>query len=108
MIMRIWRTLVDEGRTAEYERFAAEESLPMFAAQAGFRGLLFGRDGNRCTVVTLWQDEAAADALEVSPAYRETVARITATGFLAGVSTVDRLTVHASHLPDTHLDPPTR
>lgn len=104
--MRIWRTLVDEGRTAEYERFAAEHSLPMFAAQPGFRGLLFGRDGNRCTVVTLWQDEAAADALEVAPAYRETVARITATGFLEGGSTVDRLTVHGTHLPEVHLDPP--
>jgi hypothetical protein len=38
VIMRIWRTRVDEGRAAEYERFAAEESLPMFSGQPGFLG----------------------------------------------------------------------
>ncbi|MEU4563641.1 antibiotic biosynthesis monooxygenase [Actinoplanes sp. NPDC023936] len=103
MIMRIWRTRVDEGHAVEYERFAAEQSLPMFAAQPGFRGLLFGRDGERCTVVTLWQDAAAADALETSPAYRETVARITAAGFLTGESTVERMAVHGSHLPGAPL-----
>ncbi|WP_436501689.1 antibiotic biosynthesis monooxygenase family protein [Actinokineospora sp. HUAS TT18] len=98
MIMRIWRTRVDETRAAEYERFAAEESLPMFSAQPGFRGLLFGRDGGNCVVTTLWEDDAAADALEASSRYRDTVAGISATGFLLGESTVERFEVHGSHL----------
>lgn len=97
--MRIWRTKVDEGRAAEYERFAATESLPMFSGQPGFRGLLFGRAGTDCTVVTLWEDDAAADALEASPGYRDTVARIGAAGFLRGGSTVERMNVHGSRLP---------
>jgi hypothetical protein len=64
MMMRVWRTQVDVTRAAEYERFAAEESLPMFRAHQGFNGLLFGRHGADCVVVTLWEDDAAADALE--------------------------------------------
>jgi heme-degrading monooxygenase HmoA len=96
MIMRVWRTQVDVTRAAEYERFAAEESLPMFSAHQGFNGLLFGRQGADCVVVTLWVDDAAADALEDSPRYRDAVARIGAAGFLAGQSTVERFTVPTS------------
>jgi heme-degrading monooxygenase HmoA len=105
VIIRLWRTQVDATRAAEYERFAAEESLPMFRAHQGFSGLLFGRRGNDCVVITLWEDDAAADALEVSPRYRDTVARISATGFLVGKSQVERFTLHGNELagfwPDT-------
>jgi heme-degrading monooxygenase HmoA len=94
MIMRIWRTQVDEARAAEYERFAAEESLPMFRAHRGFEGHLFGRRGGDCVVVTIWKDDAAADALEASPRYHDTVARINAAGFLVGRSRVDRFHLH--------------
>jgi heme-degrading monooxygenase HmoA len=102
MIMRIWRTQVDEARAAEYERFAAQQSLPMFRAHQGFEGHLFGRRGGDCVVVTIWKDDAAADALEASPRYRETVARITAAGFLTGPSQVDRFRVTAIWRPDRH------
>lgn len=98
MIMRIWRTGVDETRAAEYEQFAAEVSLPMFQAQQGFLGLIFGRSGGSCIVTTLWVDDAAADALEESERYRETVARIMSAGFLIGDSSVDRFEVHGSQL----------
>ena len=60
MIMRIWRTQVDVTRATEYERFATEQSLPMFRAHRGFSGLLFGRHGADCIVITLWEDDAAA------------------------------------------------
>ena len=94
MIMRIWRTQVDEARAVEYERFAAEESLPMFRAHRGFQGHLFGRRGADCVVVTIWEDDAAVDALEASPRYRDTVARINAAGFLVGPSKADRFQLH--------------
>jgi len=97
--MRIWRTRVDEARAAEYERFAMVESLPMFRAHRGFGGLMFGRSGPECVVITLWEDDAAADALDASPRYRETVARISSTGFLAGQSVVERFQVHGVDLP---------
>jgi heme-degrading monooxygenase HmoA len=99
MIMRIWRTQVDITRAAEYQRFAAEQSLPMFRAHRGFSGLLFGRHGADCIVITLWEDDAAADALEDSPRYRDTVARISATGFLIGQSQIERFTLHGKDLP---------
>lgn len=99
MIMRIWRTQVDVTRATEYERFAAKQSLPMFRAHQGFSGLLFGRHGADCIVITLWEDDAAANALEDSPRYRDTVARISATGFLIGQSQIERFALHAKELP---------
>ncbi|MBV8932434.1 MAG: hypothetical protein JO285_07780 [Kutzneria sp.] len=99
MIMRIWRTKVDQSRADEYERFAAVDSLPMFQSHDGFLGLLFGREGTDCAVVTLWENAAAVDGLERSPRYRDTVTRITAAGFLVGQSRVERFAVHGSQLP---------
>lgn len=98
MIMRIWTTKVDETRAEAYERFAQERSLPMFKAQPGFRGALFGRAGCECAVVTLWESSAAADALEASASYRETVAEINAAGFLWGISLTARRDLHAIHV----------
>lgn len=96
MIMRIWRARVDEARGDEYERFAQQESLPMFQAQAGFRGLVFGRSCDNCVVVTLWEDEAAADSLDASTSYLETVARIRAADFSLVDLGVERFNVHAA------------
>jgi heme-degrading monooxygenase HmoA len=99
MIMRVWRTQVETARAAEYEQFAAETSLPMFGAHGGFVGLLFGRRGSDAIVISLWDDDAAADALEASARYLETVAHIEASGFLTGPSRVERFDLHGSDLP---------
>jgi heme-degrading monooxygenase HmoA len=96
MIARIWRTQIDQERATEYEAFAAQQSLPMFRSHPGFVGLLFGRNGSDCVVVTVWEDEAAADALESSPAYLRKVARISAAGFLRGDSIVERFDLHGA------------
>jgi hypothetical protein len=53
-----------------------------------------GRCGGDCVVVTIWTDNAAVDTLETSPRYHDTVARITAAGFLVGRSEVDRSELH--------------
>jgi heme-degrading monooxygenase HmoA len=86
MIVRMWTTSVVPQRIAEYERFAARESLPMFKSQRGNLGVLFTRSGSTCTVVSLWDSNAAVDALSRSPTYQRTVRRIMATGFLKGPS----------------------
>jgi hypothetical protein len=95
MIARIWRTEVDVERSAEYDRFASERSLPMFSRHAGFRGaVLYGRGTTRY-VLTLWDGPAAACALEASADYRETVAAISRAGFLCGEQGVERFDVSA-------------
>lgn len=96
MIMRVWRVRVDDARADEYERFAQEVSLPMFQEQLGFRGSLFGRSGDDCVVVTLWDDDEAADSLDVSQSYLETVCRIRAAGFISLELGVERFYVHAA------------
>jgi len=53
VIVRIWRTGLDEMRADEYERFAREHSLPMFRRRAGFRGVLFARAEHGRVVITL-------------------------------------------------------
>jgi heme-degrading monooxygenase HmoA len=61
---------------------------------AGFRGVLFTRDGADCAVLSLWEDRDAIAALAGSPVYQETVQRLVATGVLAGPQTVEVLEVH--------------
>jgi heme-degrading monooxygenase HmoA len=98
MIARIWRTQVDSTRLEEYQRFAETYSLPMFRAQGGFLGVLFVGVESERAVISLWEDAEAAAALDSSPSYRETVARISAAGFLSGGSSVEVFEVHGGDL----------
>ena len=91
MIVRIWRTQIDESRAEEYRTFARSKSLPMFRAQQGFAGVLFAMSNSDRAVITLWQDTASVQALDHSATYEATVAEIEATGFLRGESTVEIL-----------------
>src|SRR5215510_4968167 len=84
MIVRIWRTRIDQARAGEYRDFAHSRSLPMFRAQPGFAGALFTARRAERAVITLWRDLASAQALGHSSAYQATVAEIEATGFLQG------------------------
>jgi heme-degrading monooxygenase HmoA len=98
MIVRIWRTQLDPNRREEYQLFAEKRSLPMFRAQRGFLGVLFAGVGSERAVISLWEDVEAVAALDSSPSYRETVDEISATGFLAGGSSVEVLEVHGGDL----------
>ncbi|WP_432540680.1 antibiotic biosynthesis monooxygenase family protein [Kineococcus sp. SYSU DK002] len=98
MVIRIWRTAVDEASAAEYERFAREVSLPMFARHAGHLGVLMGRRGDRCIVITCWRSPADVEALEASGDYRDVVARIVAAGFAAPEQSTETFEAHLSEL----------
>jgi heme-degrading monooxygenase HmoA len=101
-LMRIWRTRVAAGCEDEYERFAAERSLPMFVAQNGFGGLFFGRSDSDCIVVTFWRNEEAVAQLDRSPWYRETVAAIETTGFLVGDASLEVYPIFGSARGEQH------
>jgi heme-degrading monooxygenase HmoA len=102
MIVRIWRTGLDETRAEEYERFAAERSLVMFRRQPGCCGVLFARMDTGRAVITLWHDQDAVDALDRAADYRATVAAIEATGFLRPPQTVEILPVDSAWImPDS-------
>jgi hypothetical protein len=94
--VRIWRTGLDESRSAEYEDFARSISLPMFQCHNGFLGALFAGTGAERMVITLWSDRAAAAALDASAGYQATVRAIEATGFLRPPQRVELLDVHGS------------
>lgn len=100
MIVRIWRTGIDQARAEDYERFTRERSLPMFRSQAGFRGVLFaaGRDTER-VVLSFWEDGVAVAALDQSPSYLETVDALLVSGILSGAQSVEVLTVHGGDTP---------
>lgn len=93
MILRSWRTGIDESRADEYDAFAHTVSTPMFHQQRGFRGLLLARSENLRVVFTLWQDADSAEALNSSETYRRTVAAIQEAGFLRPPQSVELLTV---------------
>jgi heme-degrading monooxygenase HmoA len=96
LIIRIWRTRVDEARAAEYERFARDVSWPMFRQHEGYLGVLMGREGAECVVITCWRGRADVDALAASPVYRDVVGRIRAAGFLLEDQTTDSFPAHLS------------
>jgi heme-degrading monooxygenase HmoA len=74
-IARLWRTRVDLSRAEEYERFAQSVSLDMFRSQPGFVAVTMYRRAEECAVLTLWESEAAAAALDCAERYLRTVAR---------------------------------
>jgi heme-degrading monooxygenase HmoA len=96
LIVRIWRTRLDESRAPEYEDFAQTVSLPMFRRHDGFGGVLFARSGGERVVITLWQDRAAAEALGESADYRATVEALEATGLLRPPQQIELLDVDES------------
>lgn len=100
-IVRIWRTDIDPERASEYERFAATRSLPIFREQPGCEGVLFVRRRSHAAVISLWRDKAAIEALEASLGYRQTVAAISAAGFLVGQPTLEVFELHGGFLVDT-------
>ncbi len=103
-LIRIWRTKVERGRAAEYERFARDSSLPMFRQQAGFLGVLFAGDGADRIVVSFWQDHEALEALAHSPTYAATVAEISRTSFLVGDSSSEVFPIHGGQWPTAPPD----
>src|SRR5215207_4696754 len=68
MIVRIWRTGLDESRADEYERFARERSLPMFQKQPGCVGVFFTRTEQGRAVITLWENERRRISWRATPA----------------------------------------
>lgn len=82
MLQRVWRCTIDPNRAGEYEDFARRISMPMFRKQPGYRGCIMARRGQHCEVLTLWEDEAAIEALGMSDSYQATVAKIRTAGFL--------------------------
>ena len=104
MVLRIWRTRIDESRADDYREFAERESLPMFSAQPGFLGLLFGATPGERVVATIWESHEATARLEEAQSYRDTVAAIQATGFLVGESDVEILELQRAFLTDQLLD----
>lgn len=94
MIARLWRTKVRAGHEADYERFAAAVSLPMFRAQAGIVGVLLLRAPGERAALSLWQGEGAVAGLSASPRYRDTVRRLEAAGLLLGSPGLEAFEVH--------------
>jgi len=104
MVLRLWKTRIDESRADEYLEFARTRSVPMFSSQRGFLGVVFLAAPGERLVVTIWESHEAAGDLEASPSYKATVAAIEATGFLEGESQVETFDLEDASLPESVLD----
>ena len=69
----------------------------MFRLQKGYLGVIMAREKERCIVISLWESTASLKALDASPTYKATVAKILAQGFLFGEQTTE---VFETHLVD--------
>jgi quinol monooxygenase YgiN len=108
MLVRIWRTLVDPAREAEYVAFTQEYSLPMFRQQPGCLGVLFLNAPPNWGALSYWQNDAALAALATSPIYLKTVRQLDETGLLIGPSSVEVFAVHGGFVGNLILDVGTR
>ena len=104
MVLRTWRTGIDESRSDEYLEFAERNSIPMVRAQAGFVGVIFAAKAGERAVVTFWESAAAAQALEQSASYLRTVAALEAAGFLIGPSSVEAFELEGAQVPSQFAD----
>ena len=89
MIVRIWRTQLDNSRMNEFERFERERSLPMFRQQEGFLGVIFLRSQGECAALSLWEDLESVERLSKSKSYRETVQLLESTNLLQGSQSIE-------------------
>src|SRR5947209_20380950 len=55
VVLRIWRTGIDESRAGEYRGVARRNSVPMFSAQPGFVGGAFAVAPRQRAVEALWE-----------------------------------------------------
>ena len=82
LVARLWHTRIDPARGDDYDAFARDHSRPMFDHLDGCLAALFLGSGAERTVLTLWANPAALDALSESVLYADTVARFRTTGIL--------------------------
>lgn len=66
----------------------------MFRPQQGYAGVIMGRSGDSCIVMTLWHSMGDVDVLDQSRTYKNTVKHILAEGFLLGEQTTEAFDVH--------------
>jgi heme-degrading monooxygenase HmoA len=84
MIVRFWKTRVDENRITEYEQNERNRSTPMFHRQPGCLGVLFLRGGENCFALTFWKDLESVERLKTSESYLEASAFYSNSGMLLG------------------------
>jgi len=73
ILARTWRAQIHDDRLHDYVAFLEERSYPMFRSLPGCLGVVFLRDGCEVTVVSVWKDADAIEALETNDLYNETV-----------------------------------
>lgn len=82
-VARTWRAKIHSDRTDDYLTFLEGQSRPMFRALPGCLGAVFLRDGDDVTVVSVWADGSAVEALSTNSLYAKTVAALESSGILA-------------------------
>lgn len=105
MIARLWKTEIDADRLEDFQRFANEQSLPMFKQQKGFLGVQFWHNPEGCVTLSLWEDMASVEALKDSETYQQTVKDIEASGLIRGEQTVEVFAVFGGTLDKFTLSP---
>lgn len=99
MIARTWHASLAPGREADYDTFAASQSLPMFRRMPGCRGVHFLGSGTARRVLSLWDDHDAIAAIAGNADYLDVSSRLSASGILAGTGPVTLEPVSGAAFP---------
>ena len=82
MIVRLWRAQIDPARRSEFQHLEEEHLAPLLEKQPGFGGVLFLRQDEELTVLTLWDSRQSADEFNGSQAVLELTDQVRSRGFL--------------------------
>ena len=95
MIVRLWRASVVEAHRKDFERIEEERLAPLLEQQAGFGGVLFLRQNEELTVMTLWDSRESAEKFNDSDAAVELTREVRERGYLICEPRVEVFEIHA-------------
>lgn len=98
MLVRIWKTDYDPAGFDRLNEYANRVSLPALSSRPGNRGVLFYQRDGQWWTLTIWENQAAIDALAGDKVYQETVAGILALDVLGKDQSVE-ICDHAGGIP---------
>lgn len=101
--LRLWTTGLAAGHGPRFDDLAVTHSIPLFQSIPGCFGAVFARSEEKGYVLTVWIDEASADAASQSPIYLEAVQHIGKSGVMAGEQALEQLAISGSFMATTSV-----
>ena len=100
MLQRVWRCVIGCQKGSRIRGIRPSDFNTQVADSRVSEVTIMARQGTRCEVLTLWENQAAIDKLAHSTSYQTTVGRIRAADFVVEELGTTIMPVHEAELCD--------